>query len=132
MQLHHRKRSRHSQRGMTLIEIMVVLVILGMIAGAIGFNVVANLKEANIRTAKTEVKTLANAIDLYRIKKGSLPDGLAQLVPNEVRELRKDPWQMEYVLVKSGGDDFEVISYGPDKSQGGADDISSIGDGTKN
>lgn len=120
----HHKFLRSSQRGMTLIEIMVVLVILGMIAGAIGFNVVASLKDANIRNAKIETKTLANAVDLYQIKKQQLPETLEALVPTEIREIRKDPWQMPYVLVKSG-DSFEVISYGPDKSQGGGDDISS-------
>ena len=119
-----RKALRKSQRGMTLIEIMVVLVILGMIAGAIGFNVVANLKEANIRTAKTETKTLSNAVDLYQVKKQQLPETLDALVPSEIREIRKDPWGSAYVLVKSG-ENFEVISYGPDKSQGGGDDISS-------
>jgi general secretion pathway protein G len=132
MKNQRRKFRRHSQRGMTLIEIMVVLVILGMIAGAIGFNVVSNLKDANIRTAATEVKTLANAIDLYRIKKGSMPETLTQLVPGEVREVRKDPWQMDYVLVRSGGEEFEVISYGPDKASGGGDDISSAGTGKGN
>lgn len=116
---------RNSQRGMTLIEIMVVLVIIGMIVGAIGFNVVGQLKEANIRTAGTEVKTLANAVDLYRIKKNRLPENLTELVPGEVKELRKDPWGMDYVYIRSGGDDFEIVSYGPDKAQGGADDVSS-------
>jgi len=119
-----RRNRKRRQRGMTLIEIMVVLVILGMIAGAIGFNVVAQLKAANIKTATTETKTLANAVDLYQVKKQQLPDTLEVLVPSEIRELRKDPWQTPYVLVKNG-ENFEILSYGPDKSQGGGDDISS-------
>ena len=45
--------------------------------------------------------------------------------PNEIKQIRKDPWQNEYVYVKSGPDGYEVYSYGPDKVQGGGDDISS-------
>lgn len=123
------RRPRHawhkSQRGMTLIEIMVVLVILGMIMGAVGYNVMGQMRDANIRTAGLDVKAIANAVEMYQIKNsGRLPDSLSVLVPNEIREIRKDPWGNDYVYVKQG-DSFEVYSYGPDKSQGGGDDISS-------
>lgn len=109
---------------MTLIEIMVVLVILGMIAGAIGYNVIGQKKDADIRSASLDVKAIANAIDMYQIKHSKLPESLQDLVPNEIRTIRKDPWQNEYVYVKSGTG-YEVYSYGPDKVQGGGDDISS-------
>lgn len=116
---------RQSQRGMTLIEIMVVLVILGMIMGAVGYNVMGQMRDANIRTAGLDVKAIANAVEMYQVKNsGRLPDSLDALVPNEIREIRRDPWGNPYVYVKQG-DDFEVYSYGPDKSQGGGDDISS-------
>lgn len=124
----HRKAARigsRSQRGMTLIEIMVVLVILGMIMGAVGYNVMGQMRDANIRTAGLDVKAIANAVEMYQIKNsGRLPDSLETLVPNEIREIRKDPWGNTYVYVKQG-DSFEVLSYGPDKSQGGGDDITS-------
>lgn len=122
--LKHHRRSRRSQRGMTLIEIMVVLVILGMIAGAIGYNVIGNKKDADIRMAGLDVKSIANAVDMYQIKNSSLPESLQALVPNEIRSIRKDPWQNEYVYVKSGTG-YEIYSYGPDKVQGGGDDITS-------
>lgn len=115
---------RAAQRGMTLIEIMVVLVILGMIAGAIGYNVVGQMNDANIRTATLDVKAIANAVDMYRIKNSRLPESLDALVPKEIREIRKDPWQNAYIYVRTGND-YEVYSYGPDKQQGGGDDISS-------
>jgi general secretion pathway protein G len=120
-----RRLSRQSMRGMTLIEIMVVLVILGMVMGAIGWNVMGQLKDANIKTALLDVKAIANAVDMYQIKHSKLPDSLDQLVPSELREVRKDPWQNAYVFVKAGEAGYEVLSYGPDKTQGGADDISS-------
>lgn len=117
-------RRRRIQRGMTLIEIMVVLVILGMIAGAIGFNVINQKKDADVRSAGLDVKNIANAVDMYQLKNSKLPDSLSDLVPNEIKSIRKDPWNNEYVYVKSGNG-YEVYSYGPDKVQGGGDDISS-------
>lgn len=129
MQKNLRKSLRKSQRGMTLIEIMVVLVILGMIMGAIGYNVFGQLKEANIRTAGLDVKAIANAVDMYQVKHNRMPNSLQDLVPTEIRELRKDPWGNAYVLVPQGAD-YEVISYGPDKAAGGGDDISSKSNGS--
>ena len=123
--LKNRRLARRSMRGMTLIEIMVVLVILGMIAGAIGWNVMGQLKDASIKTASNDVRAIAQAIDMFQIKHSKLPDGLDALVPNELREIRKDPWQNAYVYIKSGEANYEVLSYGPDKVQGGSDDISS-------
>lgn len=117
-------RRRRLQRGMTLIEIMVVLVILGMIAGAIGYNVIGQQRDASIRSAGLDVKAIANAVDMYQVKNSKLPDSLQDLVPNEIRTIRKDPWNNDYVYVKSGNS-YEVYSYGPDKVQGGGDDISS-------
>jgi general secretion pathway protein G len=118
-----RQRRPRAQRGMTLIEIMVVLVILGMIAGAIGWNVMGQLKDANIKTAGLDVKAIAGAVDMYQVKNSKLPDSLEVLVPSELRELRKDPWGNAYTYIKSGAEGYDVCSYGPDKNQGGGDDI---------
>jgi general secretion pathway protein G len=112
-------------RGMTLIEIMVVLVILGMIAGLVGYNVMGQMKDAYVRTATLDVRAIANAVDMYQVKHQRLPDSIDALVPNEIKEIRHDPWGNAYVYVKSGNDGYEVLSYGPDKTQGGGDDISS-------
>jgi general secretion pathway protein G len=109
-------------RGMTLIEIMVVLVILGLIAGAIGINVFNSLKDAQIRTAGLDLKSLSNSVDLYHVETGQWPDSLQQLVPKYLKELHKDPWGSEYSYVRNG-DGFTVYSFGPDKQQGGSDDI---------
>ena len=73
-----RKAGRAAARGMTLIEIMVVLVILGLIAGAIGYNVFNQLKEAQVRTATLDLKHLfARQLSLlgsYMGRKGELID----------------------------------------------------------
>jgi general secretion pathway protein G len=115
------RRLRRS-RGMTLIEIMVVLVILGLIAGAIGFNVFQRLKEAQVQTARLDLKAISDGVDLYHVETGNWPDSLTVLVPKFVREIRKDPWGNEYQFLKTG-DGYDVYSYGPDKAQGGGDDI---------
>lgn len=116
------RRQRRRARGMTLIEIMVVLVILGLIAGAIGYNVFGQLREAQARTAKLDLQAISNGVDLYHVETGQWPDSLTQLVPKYVRDLHKDPWGSEYSYVRSG-EGYDVYSYGPDKAQGGADDI---------
>jgi len=116
------RRLRRS-RGMTLIEIMVVLVILGLIAGAIGFNVFQRLKEAQVQTAKLDLRAISDGVDLYHVETGNWPDNLGLLVPKFVKELRKDPWGNDYQFLKTG-DGYDVYSYGPDKAQGGGDDIS--------
>ncbi len=118
--------TRRRARGMTLIEIMVVLVILGLIAGAIGYNVFGQLKEAQIKTATLDLKAISNSVDLYHVETGQWPDSLTALVPKFIRDLHKDPWGQEYSYVKTG-DGYDVYSYGPDKAQGGGDDITMHG-----
>src|SRR5437764_14820801 len=78
-------------RGMTLIEIMVVLVILGLIAGAIGYNVFNQLKEAQVRTATLDLKAISNGVDLFHVETGQWPDGLTQLVPKYIKDLHTAP-----------------------------------------
>jgi general secretion pathway protein G len=116
-------------RGMTLIEIMVVLVILGLIAGAIGYNVFNQLKEAQLKTAKLDLTAISNGVDLYHVETGQWPDSLAQLVPKFVREIHKDPWGSEYSFVRNG-EGYTVYSFGPDKAQGGGDDVTVQGGDT--
>jgi general secretion pathway protein G len=120
---HLSKAGRATARGMTLIEIMVVLVILGLIAGAIGYNVFERLKDAQLKVAKVDLQGLSNGIDLYHVDTGQWPDSLQQLLPKYVKDVHKDPWGKDYVYIRSG-DGYDVYSYGPDKAQGGGDDIS--------
>jgi general secretion pathway protein G len=119
---HLRKAGKASARGMTLIEIMVVLVILGLIAGAIGYNVFERLKEAQVRTAQLDLKAISNGVDLYHVETGQWPEGIQQLMPKYIKDLHRDPWGTEYAYVRTG-DGFDVYSYGPNKTQGGGDDI---------
>src|ERR1041384_8525485 len=99
----HLARSKRRARGMTLIEIVVGLVILGLIAGAIGYNVFSQLKEAQIKTATLDLKAISNGVDLYHVETGQWPDGLTQLVPKYIKDIHKDPWGTDYAFVRPGG-----------------------------
>jgi general secretion pathway protein G len=120
--VHEAARRRRATRGMTLIEIMVVLVILGLIAGAIGYNVFNQLGQAQIKTATLDLKAISNGVDLYHVETGAYPDSLQQLTPKYLKEVHKDPWGTDYQYVHTG-DGYDVYSYGKDKAQGGGDDI---------
>jgi general secretion pathway protein G len=127
-----RKHPRRRQRGMTLIEIMVVITILGLIMAAVGVAVIPKLDEAKQSTAKMDIGNIHNALKLYYAKKGRYPDttaGLRALVEMQSLEVMpRDPWGNEYVYVNEGGKPV-VISYGGDGTQGGEGvdaDISSL------
>ena len=131
-----KRMARAAERGMTLIEIMVVLVILGMIAAAVAVNVKKKMDEAEIRQAKTDVQNIANqGVDGFRVSKGRYPtaeEGLQILVQegflkanNDKGDLR-DPWGEPYVYLTPGTkhpDGFDVKSNGPDRQPGTSDDI---------
>ncbi len=75
------------------------------------------------KSARLDARAIANAIDLYQIKHGQLPDSLEALLPNEIRDIRGDPWGDPYIYVVIGPKDYRVVSYGPDRCPGGGDDI---------
>ncbi|WP_426752249.1 type II secretion system major pseudopilin GspG [Myxococcus sp. Y35] len=114
-------RRRHV-RGMTLIEIMVVITILGLIAAAVGVSVMSNLEEAKQKTAALDIKTLETGLKLHYMKTGSFPDthaGLeALLEARSVERLPKDPWNRDYVYLNEGGSPV-ILSYGADGAPGG-------------
>lgn len=121
--------------GMTLLEIMVVIVILGLIGSLVGVAVLDQLENAKMKTADTQIKEISHAMDLYKLDFGTYPstsEGLGVLVrpPNNkkpyMKSVPKDPWGKEYVYIFPGshnGASFDLQSYGPDGSDGGADDI---------
>ncbi|QSQ26081.1 type II secretion system protein GspG [Pyxidicoccus parkwayensis] len=127
-----KQQKRRRSRGMTLIEIMVVITILGLIAAAVGIAVIPMLGVAKKDTAALDIKTIQTALDLHYAMKGRYPDtsaGLNALVESHaLAKLPKDPWGNDYVYSNEGGRPV-VISYGADGTAGGeADnaDISSV------
>ena len=127
---------RTAARGMTLIEIMVVLVILGMIAAAVAVNVVKRQQDAELKQARTDVQNIASqGVDAFRVLKGRFPtteEGIHILVEegflkaNNAEGTLKDPWGHEYVYLYPGQahpDAYDVKSNGPDGQPGTPDDI---------
>lgn len=120
---------------MTLIEILVVVTILGIIAGIIGINVVGALDEAKRDTSNVQLKNLAEALELYKIKYSRYPttgEGLVALEkpPQGKKPLMdsipKDPWGADYVYVCPGQHNpskFDLQSKGPDGVADTEDDI---------
>ena len=127
------------RRGFTLIEIMVVMVILGILAGLIIPRIMGRPEEARRTKARVQIESIETALKLYRLDSGSYPtteQGLQALVePPAVGKLPiawreggylekgkvpKDPWRNEYVYLCPGiHGDFDLISYGADGETGG-------------
>lgn len=117
------KRSRRKkQRGMTLIEIIVVITILGLIAAAIGIAVVPQLDKAKQERAALDIKNIEGALKIFYAKKGNYPDtgtGLRALVDTQALEsMPKDPWGNDYIYMNEGGKPV-ITSYGRDGAPGG-------------
>ena len=131
---------RKAQRGMTLIEIMVVVVIISLVAGVVGVQIFGQLKSAQISTAKTQMKQIGEALDLYRLNFRNYPstaEGFGALVAPKgnaepfMESIPQDPWGNDYVYVYPGTHNsrkFDIMSYGPDAVQGGGDDIGNWAD----
>jgi len=113
---------RRSSRGMTLIEIMVVITILGLIAGAVVVAVIPRLEEARHSRAELDIKNIESGLKLYYARKGNYPDtatGLKALVDMQILEtLPKDPWGNDYVYTREGNQPV-ITSYGRDGTPGG-------------
>ncbi len=132
-----------AQRGFTLIELMVVLVIIGMLAALIVPNVLERADEARVTAARTDVNNLMQAVKLYRLDNQRYPSaeqGLQSLVakptvgnipPNwkpYLEKLPNDPWGKAYQYVNPGvKGEIDVFSFGADGLAGGAGKDADIG-----
>jgi len=129
------RRGRARRRGMTLIEIMVVMVILGLIAGMVGIAVVGAADRARVDRTKTDIANLQGALDLFKARHGKYPDtgsGLKALVDeNILSKMPKDAWDNDYQYLMEGGKAV-VKSYGADGQPGGDStnaDLSNLDEG---
>jgi general secretion pathway protein G len=113
----------YSRTGFSLVEIMVVVIIIGLLAGVVTFAVTNQLDKAKVRRARADIANYAGAVDLYYADRGRFPDprdGLKALVPEYVKVLRNDPWGRPYVYARPGrGGQYDVVSLGADGREGG-------------
>lgn len=134
---------KQQQRGFSLIELMIVLVILGLIMGIVGPQMMKYLGSGKSKTAKIQIENISSALDMYRLEVGNYPtssEGLKALVskPSNARGwngpyLKKsgvplDPWNNEYQYKRPGsnGQPFDLVSLGADGSAGGDGDNADI------
>lgn len=130
---------KRDERGFTLIELMVVLVIIGVLAGLIGPKIMGRPDEARRMKAKVQIQTLETALQLYKLDNSSYPSteqGLEALVDApasgelarnwreggylEKGRVPKDPWRNDYVYMSPGvNGEYDLSSYGADGAPGG-------------
>lgn len=135
-----------SKEGFTLIELMVVLVILGLLAGLILPRLMGRTEEARRQAAEVQIKAFEQALDMYFSDNGNYPtteQGLPALskapeiepVPRKWKGpylqhgiIPKDPWGNEYVYLSPGvhTKEFDLVSFGKDASQGGEGESADI------
>ena len=123
---------RAAMRGMTLLEIMVVITIIGVVMGAVAVAVIPQLDQAKVDTTKNSIRGgVEPALKLYYTRHGKYPDtgsGLQVLVTERMLDkVPKDGWSNDFVYLNEGSK-YKVISYGADRAPGGSEydaDISS-------
>jgi general secretion pathway protein G len=133
----------NQQKGFSLIEIMVVVVILGILASIVVPKIISRPDEARAVKAKQDVLSIQNALDLYKLDNGFYPStdqGLMALVekpgsspePRDwkqyLKSLPKDPWGRDYLYLNPGEHgDVDVFTLGADGQPGGTGINAEIG-----
>lgn len=146
----YQAKNRNKQSGFTLIEIMVVVVIIGILAGVIAPSIMGKPDEARTAKAKNDIRALESALDIYRLDNYVYPttdQGLEALSskPNSspepanwkqggyIKKLNSDPWKRDYLYLNPGEHgEIDIFSYGADGAPGGEGPNADIGSWDKN
>lgn len=138
--------SRSGQEGLTLIEIVVVIIVLGLLAGLVGPQIIGRVSEAKSSTARTQIELFSVALDNYRLDNGRYPtteQGLQALREKPVsepapynwrgpylqKEIPLDPWGRPYVYRSPGEVNpttYDLFTLGRDGQPGGEDEDADI------
>jgi general secretion pathway protein G len=133
--------SKHRLGGFTLLELLVVIVIIGLLAGYVAPRYFAQVGKSEIQVAKAQIESLEKALDQYRLDMRRYPsaeEGLEALVakpasaavwsgPYLKKAVPNDPWGRPYVYRTPGAKgDFDLISYGRDGKAGGSGEDADI------
>ena len=134
----------NGKHGMSLVEIMIVIVIMGTIAALVGRNVISRLEQSKVQTTKLQMEGFKSALQDYYLDNNSYPtteQGLKALIKAPTtdpvpanynpegylkgKELPKDAWGQEF-LYDSDGSKYTISSYGKDRIEGGEGNATDI------
>lgn len=136
-----------SRRGLTLIELVVVIIVIGLLAGLVAPQILGRVSDARVTTARAQIELISVALENYRLDNGIYPStsqGLQslQVKPSGIPEARNwrgpylrkpvplDPWGRAYIYASPGSRDragFDLATLGRDGKQGGSDEDADIG-----
>lgn len=136
-------RRRRRQAGFTLLELLLVVLIISVLAALVAPRIIGRGREARIAAVQQQIQNFETALNLYYLDNDTYPtteQGLEALIsepgteplpanwkgPYLERGLPKDPWGNDYIYASPGEhnpDRFDILSYGPDRKEGGGDDI---------
>lgn len=130
-----------AQRGFTLLELLVVMVIIGLLAGYVGPKYFSQIGKSEVKAARAQIDALGKALEQYRLDTGKYPsgeEGLAALVtrpaseakwdgPYLAKKVPLDPWGNPYVYKYPGEHgDYDLVSNGKDGQPGGEGEAADI------
>ena len=125
------KKYNKGQRGFTLVELLLVLVILALIAGLVLPGIIGKAESAKAKAASSQISRISMSVESFYLDTGNAPSSLDELVnepagvsgwngPYIKNSLLKDPWGQEYKFrVPGEHGDFDIWSFGADRQQGG-------------
>ena len=126
----HSKWKRKSRRGMSLIEVMVVIAIILTLMGVIAIGVMAAFGDAQVQTTVITMGKVSERIEIYMLRKKKPPstsEGLAELFAED-GGAPQDAWGNEIVYLSPGpgGQPYDLVSYGSDGQEGGTGNAADI------
>ncbi len=124
------KKNIKKQKGFTLIEIMIVVVIIGILASIIMPKIMDKPGQARLQKAKHDIQTINSSLNLYKLDKFNYPstdEGLDALIGTYLDRKPTDPWGREYYYLSPGQKGvFDLYSYGADGRIGGNDENTDV------
>jgi general secretion pathway protein G len=128
--MHQLRKAVGKRRGFTLLELLVVIVIIGLLAGYVAPRYFSQVGKSETQVARAQIDALEKALDHYRLDNRRYPtseEGLAAIGPYLKKAVPMDPWGRAYVYRTSTKGDFELFSYGRDGKSGGTGEDADIG-----